>query len=404
MTKRKLLSVLLAIAVLFTVLGPSVYAAGTENAVLPSAAESKSITETILTEVNVRAAVSTYFSQRRAFLRGEAETISIAIMGIVPDEAAHLAAMEDAEVSYVNSLLSGMEIFCWDQGASVTATEVATYYDGGQNRQETVVHDILVYMYDDGRLEISRDAYKVEIAGFKSCSYIDASEISVNAVNAGSSLCITKIAAGEVGYVDRGVDDTKYNDWFGLPNQPWCAIFVSWCANQANVSTSVIPREATCAALRTFFLERGKYYSSRSQGGSYTPKVGDLVFQNGSATSPWHVGIVTEVGSTYVKFVDGNSAYPTYNGVTLQNYSLTDTSLVAFASPTYVSSGHTGGTTWSSNASAHWKLCTNCDAVCSYASHVFVLVQTGGPYKCKTCNYTTYAVVNSLKSEDHCCS
>lgn len=63
MTKRKLLSVLLAIAVLFTVLGPSVYAAGTEDAVLLSAAESKSKTEAVLTEANVRTAVSTYFSQ-----------------------------------------------------------------------------------------------------------------------------------------------------------------------------------------------------------------------------------------------------------------------------------------------------------------------------------------------------
>ncbi len=34
---------------------------------------------------------------------------------------------------------------------------------------------------------------------------------------------------------------TKYGAWFGMPTVAWCAFFVTWCSNQAGISTDVIP-------------------------------------------------------------------------------------------------------------------------------------------------------------------
>ena len=43
---------------------------------------------------------------------------------------------------------------------------------------------------------------------------------------------IVDMAISQLGYTEGPNNDTKYGDWYGLPNQPWCAMFVSWCANQ----------------------------------------------------------------------------------------------------------------------------------------------------------------------------
>lgn len=32
---------------------------------------------------------------------------------------------------------------------------------------------------------------------------------------------------------DNNNDITPYGEWYGMNGQPWCAMFVSWCALQA---------------------------------------------------------------------------------------------------------------------------------------------------------------------------
>lgn len=47
------------------------------------------------------------------------------------------------------------------------------------------------------------------------------------------------VARGEIGYVERPGNRTKYGAWYGLDRQPWCAIFVAWCCSRVgrNVRT-----------------------------------------------------------------------------------------------------------------------------------------------------------------------
>ena len=46
---------------------------------------------------------------------------------------------------------------------------------------------------------------------------------------------VVKIALSQNGYKEGTNNDTMYGKWFGVNHQPWCAMFVSWCFNQAGV-------------------------------------------------------------------------------------------------------------------------------------------------------------------------
>jgi hypothetical protein len=43
-------------------------------------------------------------------------------------------------------------------------------------------------------------------------------------------------AKSQVGIKEGKNNDTIYGKWYGVNNQPWCAIFVSWCFAQAGVT------------------------------------------------------------------------------------------------------------------------------------------------------------------------
>jgi len=108
---------------------------------------------------------------------------------------------------------------------------------------------------------------------------------------------IVEVAKTQIGYKEGSNNDTKYGDWYGMPHAPWCAMFVSWCARQAGVPTSVI-RNSAVASARSYSFNL-KYRN----GYSYTPKPGDIFF-----AKDWsHVGIVASVKGDYFYSVEGNS-------------------------------------------------------------------------------------------------
>ena len=83
---------------------------------------------------------------------------------------------------------------------------------------------------------------------------------------------LLKIAAKEVG-VREGRDSNgnwnnrvKYNDWYakhpsiknnGFLTTAWCAVFVSWVANQVGLLGSVIPMHAWTPSGLAWFKSRG---------------------------------------------------------------------------------------------------------------------------------------------------
>ena len=103
------------------------------------------------------------------------------------------------------------------------------------------------------------------------------------------------VALTQVGYTEGPNNDTKYGDWMNLSNHPWCGIFVSWCARQAGIPTTVL-KNTGIANPANFGLT---YYAYDE----YTPRPGDLFFKKGFT----HVGIVYTVGSTTFTTIEGNT-------------------------------------------------------------------------------------------------
>ncbi|MBR5515466.1 MAG: SH3 domain-containing protein, partial [Clostridia bacterium] len=133
---------------------------------------------------------------------------------------------------------------------------------------------------------------------------------------------------------------TKYGKWYGINPGAWCAMFVSWCANQAGISTSIIPKHASCDVGMNWFKNNGRWQYSKAFGGTYTPKRGDIIyFGNNPANlnDSTHVAIVTGADSSYVYTVEGNKG----NVSKTYSYSLTDDYIFGYGLPAYTSSGST---------------------------------------------------------------
>ena len=87
-------------------------------------------------------------------------------------------------------------------------------------------------------------------------------------------------------------NDTIMGKWFGLNHQPWCAMFVSYCFDQAGLVKLVAAQGpkgfASCNAGVKWFAKNGQLVPT----GQAEP--GDIVFFNfdADATTAEHVGIV----------------------------------------------------------------------------------------------------------------
>lgn len=106
---------------------------------------------------------------------------------------------------------------------------------------------------------------------------------------------------------------TRYGAWYGSAYGDWCAMFVSFCLNYANIPQEAIPYEASCprwvAALQDPEVDLFRHAAE------YTPVPGDIIFFDWEGDdSSDHVGIVaelipaTEDQPVTVKTIEGNSA------------------------------------------------------------------------------------------------
>ena len=134
---------------------------------------------------------------------------------------------------------------------------------------------------------------------------------------------------------------TEYGYWYGTQVQgsssgfykSWCAIFISWCARQAGIPTSIISNASyACAGSDNGDFKNLDYYAR----GSYTPKVGDLVFfcWEGNSSCWDHVEIVIGVSSSEVTTLGGNTSN---NNVKSRKWSLSNSNIRGYGVPKYTS-------------------------------------------------------------------
>ena len=134
---------------------------------------------------------------------------------------------------------------------------------------------------------------------------------------------------------------TEYGYWYGTQVQgnsggsyyAWCAYFISWCARQAGIPTSIISNASyACAGSDNGDFKNLDFYSR----GSYTPKVGDLVFfcWEGNSSCWDHVEIVIGVSSSEVTTLGGNTSN---NNVKSRKWSLSNSNIRGYGVPKYTS-------------------------------------------------------------------
>jgi len=135
------------------------------------------------------------------------------------------------------------------------------------------------------------------------------------------------IALSQVGTREKNRDGTygngnitKYGAWYGMDGQPWCAMFVSWSADQAGILNDVVPKHASTNAGVNAYKAKGLY---ETQSSGYIPREGDAIyFCNKTTKRIQHVGIVVAYDpvSKKVYTVEGNTS----NAVRIRHYDIND--------------------------------------------------------------------------------
>ena len=132
---------------------------------------------------------------------------------------------------------------------------------------------------------------------------------------------IVDIARNEIG--NKGGE--KYWRWYGFNQRVnWCAIFLSWCANESGTINNTIPRFSLCTDGVKWYKDHSKWKNK-----SYIPQTGDIIFFDWNGDSHvQHVGIVEKVENGKVYTIEGNSKDEVRN----KNYSLTNKSIYGYGS------------------------------------------------------------------------
>lgn len=115
------------------------------------------------------------------------------------------------------------------------------------------------------------------------------------------------IAQTQIGYQEGPNNETLYGKWFGLNNQPWCAMFISWCFAQAGLAKSVAAQSskgfASCDAGLKWFTKKNKLVPIGQA------QAGDIAFfQFDNDAQPDHVGMIVKNTGKQLVCIEGNTS------------------------------------------------------------------------------------------------
>lgn len=119
---------------------------------------------------------------------------------------------------------------------------------------------------------------------------------------------LIEIARQEIGQTELPPDSnkTKYGMWASLDGLAWCAIFVSWCYEQAGIPLPRIgfrfPGFAGCQTAVAYFRKNGKVVG--------IPEPGDIVFFDWNGDGRFdHTGIfVKKFDDIWFETIEGNTS------------------------------------------------------------------------------------------------
>jgi len=119
----------------------------------------------------------------------------------------------------------------------------------------------------------------------------------------------TAKAEVQAGYREGANNDTKFGKWYGMNNQPWCAMYVSWCFKEAGLLNIIAAQSkkgfASCDIGLKWFAKKGQIVPVGQA------KAGDIAFfQFDDDAQADHVGIVKWNKTTrkYLQVYEGNTS------------------------------------------------------------------------------------------------
>ena len=173
---------------------------------------------------------------------------------------------------------------------------------------------------------------------------------------------MVEVALSQLGERETGTNDCKFTRWYNGVGLPWCAIFISWCAEQCGyLDSGLIPKTAHSATFWNYVLQNPSagvlYTPADVRSGAVTPMAGDILIvsptnnqeapsntvrADDSSSGTRHVALVVayDAVSQRVATVDGNIS----DSVAENSYSITtgDSSgrkIWGFVRPAYPSTG-----------------------------------------------------------------
>ena len=149
---------------------------------------------------------------------------------------------------------------------------------------------------------------------------------------------IIAVAKSQVGYTEDETG-TIYGAWYkkqtnssyDFTTAPWCAMFISWCADKAGIGSDIIPTTSLSKYSASVFKNNGLWKDSKG----YIPQIGDLIyFVYGDSDEINHMGLVIEVSDKKVTVCEGNKT-SLNGGVGISSYVLDNPGIKGYATPKY---------------------------------------------------------------------
>lgn len=149
---------------------------------------------------------------------------------------------------------------------------------------------------------------------------------------------VLQVARRQIGTKETGVNINKYGKWYGMDRQPWCAMFVSYCFDNAGL-TFKFPKNlgtskgfAYCPFGVQWFKDKGRWHPNTE-----TPHPGDVVFYLFKGRVSDHVGIVEKVlGNGQIQAIEGNTSTSSNdNGGTVMRRTRTRSLILGYGRPDY---------------------------------------------------------------------
>ncbi|MEU3352661.1 CHAP domain-containing protein [Streptomyces sp. NPDC037389] len=134
-------------------------------------------------------------------------------------------------------------------------------------------------------------------------------------------------AAKHIGYREGPNNDNMFGRWYPMNNEPWCAMFVSYCAWKTD-NDDIIPKFAYCPNGVAWFKARDQW--------SRTPSVGAIVFYGTEGQD--HVEMVESFTDSEIVTIGGNTnddGSSNGDGVYRRRISRSNTRIYGYGHPAY---------------------------------------------------------------------